>query len=238
MPTDRDPLEQTAAGANPATRRRFRLLPGSTVDKKLVMAVTGLVWAAFLLVHVFGNLTVFLGRDAMNRYAMLLHESAEALLAARLVLYGALVLHVAAALDLTLTNAEARSQRYERKIPQRATLASRTLRWTGVIILAFVAFHILHFTTGTIRPVPFHERDVYANVTGAFHVPWVVLVYLVAMAIVGMHVVHGVWAAFKSLGLSPLRAWPFDRRLAWTFALVVWVGFSAIPAGVAAGGAG
>lgn len=216
----------------------MRVLPRTTVGKKLLMGTTGLVWIAFVVGHVLGNLLVFRGPAALNGYSRMLHASGGVLWLVRAVLYGALVLHVATGLALWRTAQRARPVGYARKVPQASTLASRSIRWTGVAVLAFLVFHILHLTTGTIHPVPFDPTDVYANVTKGLHVPWVGGVYLLAMAAVGVHVLHGTYASFKSLGLARLRANPFDRRLAHVVALAVWAGFTAIPVVVLSGGLG
>jgi succinate dehydrogenase / fumarate reductase cytochrome b subunit len=109
------------------------------------------------------------------------------------------------------------------------------MRWGGLLIAVFVVVHVLHLTTGTIRPAPFSETDVYGNVVGAFRVPWVAAFYLVAMFALGLHLVHGVWAAFRSTGVSRPTAKPRRRRLATMVAVFVWAGFTAIPLGVLAG---
>lgn len=205
------------------------LLPRSTVGKKLVMGITGLVWIAFVVGHVLGNLLVFAGRRAMNAYASLLHASAEVLWGVRIVLIVALVLHVASAVSLTRADLAARPVAYARNEPQAATIASRTIRWSGVAILAFLVFHILHLTTGTIHPAPIDVGDAYGNVTRSFQIGWVAALYLVAMVLLGLHVFHGTFAVGKTLGLVRLPAPPFRRSVAIVIAGCVWVGFTAIP---------
>lgn len=216
----------------------MRVLPSTTVGKKLVMGATGLVWIAFLIGHVGGNLLVFGGRSALNRYSALLHASAAGLWFVRAVLYGSLALHVATGLALWRTAIAARRGDYALRVPQASTVASRTIRWTGLVVLAFVVFHILHLSTGTIRPVPFDETDVYANVTHGLRVPWVAAIYVTALLAVGLHVFHATYASFKSLGLARLRANPYDRRIASVVALLLWAGFTAIPVVVLSGALG
>lgn len=211
------------------------LLPATTVGKKLLMGATGLIWIAFVVAHVAGNLLVFRGPSALNGYSTLLHGSAVVLWVGRAVIYGALLLHIASGLTLWHVAAEARRGAYARKVPQAATVSSRTIRWTGLAVLAFIVFHILHLSTGIIRPVPYERGDVYSNVTRSFQVPWVAAVYVVAMVAVTLHVLHGTYASFKSLGWVRLRANPFDRRLAIVVALVIWVGFTVIPVTIFAG---
>lgn len=202
------------------------------------MGTTGLIWILFVIGHVAGNLLVFRGPSAVNGYSALLHASGGALWSVRAVIYGALVLHVASGVALWRTGDRARPVPYEKKVPQAATIASRSIRWTGLAVLAFIVFHILHLTLGTIRPVPFHDSDVYGNLTRGFRVGWVAAVYIAAMGAVALHVLHGTYASLKSLGLARLRENPFDRRLAVVVALGVWIGFTAIPIAILSGALG
>jgi len=214
------------------------ILPSTTVGKKIVMAVTGLVWLFFLVFHLWANLVVFRGPRPFNELAAFFDGRVYLLAIARAVLLISLVLHVLAAYALTRVDLAARPVPYALRRPQRATFASRSMRWTGVVVLFFLVFHILHLTTGTIRPVPFREGDVYADVTGGFRVGWVVALYVVCLAALGAHVFHAAWAVARSLGAARLRANPFDRRLAALVALVFWLGFTLIPVAILAGWAG
>ena len=216
----------------------MRARPGfldTTVGQKVTMGVSGAVLTLFTLGHVLGNLLVFRGRFELNRYSSLLHTSSELLWSVRTVLLVSVILHVWAAWALTRRAHAARPVAYTKKVPQAATWASRTMRWSGAFVAVFVVNHVLHLTTGTIRPAPFSETDVYSNVVGAFHVPWVAAFYLIAMIALGLHLLHGVWAAFRSTGVSRPTATPFRRRLATIVAVGVWAGFTAIPLGVLLG---
>jgi succinate dehydrogenase / fumarate reductase, cytochrome b subunit len=208
------------------------ILPSTTVGKKITMGVTGLVWLSFLVFHLWANLVIFRGRRPFNELAGFLDGRVYLVWVARLVLLAALILHVLAAYALTRVDLAARPAPYARLRPQRATFASRTMRWTGIVVLAFIVFHILHLTTGTIEPVPFRESDVYADVTGGFRVAWVAAVYIVSLAALGTHVFHAAWALVRSLGWVHLRAYPFDRRVATLIAVAFWLGFTAIPVAV------
>jgi succinate dehydrogenase / fumarate reductase cytochrome b subunit len=200
----------------------------SSVGKKAVMAGTGLILVAYLITHVLANLLVFDGPERINRYAALLHSTGGALWGARLVLLVAAALHIVAAVQLTARSRAARPQPYARgRDPQVSTLAARTIRWGGVIILVFLVYHILHFTTGTAHP-EFIALNPHHNVTTGFLNPWVAGVYLVAMAVVGLHLYHGVWSSGRSLGLSQPAPQPLRRRVALLLALFVWLGFTAI----------
>src|SRR5258705_5905977 len=133
----------------------------STVGKKVVMAVTGLIGIGFVIVHVAGNLLAFAGRDKLNTYTAFLHgPGAEVLWVVRVVLIVAVVLHVTAAAQLTRRARAARPVKYHEREPQVSTLPSRTMRWGGVLLLAFIVFHLLHFTTQQIDPPHWgHPRD-------------------------------------------------------------------------------
>ena len=214
---------------------RLRLLWNSSSGKKAVMAVTGLIWVAYLITHVLANLLVFQGPGTINAYSAFLHGTGGALWGARLVLILALVLHVVAATQLAGRAQEARPDRYAggRK-PQVSTLASRTIRWGGALILLFLVYHILHFTVGTAHS-SFVEGNPYHNVATGFRDPLVVVLYVVAMAGVGLHLYHGVWSSGRSLGVSPPSPRPLRRSVALILAVFIWLGFSVIPIAVYVG---
>ena len=207
----------------------------TSVGKKAVMAVTGLILVAYLVTHVLANLLVFQGPEKINAYSRLLHGTGGALWAARLVLLAAVLLHIVAAVQLTRRRQAARPIAYatERQ-PQVSTLASRTIRWGGGLILVFLVFHILHFTLGTVH-ASFIEGDPYHNVAAGFGNPFVVLFYEAAMAAVGLHLYHGIWSSGRSLGVSAPSPHPIRRQLALALSVIVWAGFTVIPIAVYAG---
>lgn len=214
---------------------RLRLLWDSSAGKKAIMAVSGLIWVAYLITHMLANLLVFQGPGKINAYSAFLHGTGGALWAARLVLIVALVLHVVAAVQLAARRQEARPLGYAGGYdPQVSTIAARTLRWGGALILLFLVYHILHFTVGTAHP-GFVEGNPYHNVATGFRNIFVVALYLVVMALVGLHLYHGVWSSGRSLGLSPPSANPLRRTAALVLALLIWLGFSLIPIAVYAG---
>jgi succinate dehydrogenase cytochrome b subunit len=214
---------------------RLRLLWDSSVGKKVIMAVTGLIWLGYLITHVLANLLVFQGPAKINAYSAFLHGTGLALWAPRLVLIAALVLHITAAVQLAARSQEARPTGYAAgRKPQVSTFASRSIRWGGALILIFLVYHILHFTVGTAHP-NFVEGDPYHNVASGFHNPLVVGFYLIAMAAVGLHLYHGVWSSGRSLGLSPPSPHPLRRTVALVLALLIWLGFTLIPIAVYAG---
>jgi succinate dehydrogenase / fumarate reductase cytochrome b subunit len=207
---------------------RVAALWDSSVGKKAVMAVTGLMLVAYLITHVLANLLVFAGPDRINAYAAMLHATGGVLWAARLVLLVAVVLHIVAATQLALRRQAARPVGYAAgREPQVSTLASRTIRWGGALLLVFIIFHILHFTIGTVHPA-FIELNPYHNVATGFRNPLVALFYLVAMAALGFHLYHGVWSSGRSLGVSPPSPNPLRRTAALVLGGFIWLGFTVI----------
>jgi succinate dehydrogenase / fumarate reductase cytochrome b subunit len=206
----------------------------STVGKKVVMAVTGILLVGFVIAHMLGNLQMFLGADAMNKYAAFLKSTGELLWVARAGLFVAAVLHIISAVQLTMINRAARPTPYAKREPQVSTLASKTMRVGGIILAAFIIYHIGHFTLGTFHPA-FSHTGVYGNVIIGFRSPWVVAFYVLAMASLGLHLFHGAWAGFRTLGLQKQSPTPLQRSLALGVALLVWAGFTVIPVAVLLG---
>ncbi len=214
---------------------RVAALWDTSVGKKAVMAVTGIIMVAYLITHVLANLLVFQGPEQINAYSRFLHGTGGALWVARLVLLAALVLHVVAAVQLTARRRAARPVGYAGgREAQVSTLASRWIRWGGVFILVFLVYHILHFTLGTVHTA-FVEGDPYHNVATGFALPLVVVFYELAMAAVGLHLYHGIWSSGRSLGVSAPSPRPLRRQLALVLAVIVWAGFAVIPVAVYAG---
>ena len=208
---------------------------GSTVGKKIVMGATGLILVAFVVLHMAGNLQFFAGFERFNAYSHLLQvDLIEVTWLLRLALLASVVLHVTAAYQLTIRNWAARPEAYAHHEPQVSTYAARTMRWGGVYLLLFIPYHLLHFTTGTLHPA-FVRAEAYGNVVIGFQVMWVSLLYLVAMVFLGLHLYHGTWAAFRSLGVTRPRNDPLHRRLALVLAVIVPVGFSLLPLSVMLG---
>ncbi|MDQ2925117.1 MAG: succinate dehydrogenase cytochrome b subunit [Acidobacteriota bacterium] len=201
----------------------------TTVGKKIVMAVTGVVMILFLVGHLAGNLLVFRGPVQLDQYSAVLHVEPAALWAVRIILLAAVVLHIIATYQLARIDRAARRKPYARLEPQTATFASRTMRVGGIIIAAFIIFHLLHLTTGTIQPAPFDAALVYANVVGGFQIWWVSAIYLVGLAAIGLHLYHGAWSWARTLGLSRPSADPLHRPVAIVIAVLIWAGFTAIP---------
>lgn len=209
----------------------------STLGKKVVMAATGIIGIGFLVAHVAGNLLVFRGAAAINGYSAFLHgPGAELLWPMRAVLLAALLLHVLAAYQLMRLSRAGRPSGYLKRQPQVSTVASRLMRWGGALLVVFIVVHILHFTTGSLRPTGVFVRgDIYANLVGSFRLWWVTLFYLVAVALLGLHLYHGAWASSRTLGATGASPDPLRRSLSALIAVTVWFGFTLVPAVVLLG---
>lgn len=220
---------------------RLVTLYRSTLGKKAIVAVTGLILVLFLLGHAAGNLKVFLpspepGEPDIDVYAEFLRTVGEPLVprtgvlwGVRLVLLVSLVLHVVCVIQLAVLNRGAREAKYERRRYLASTLAARLMMASGVLLFAFVVFHILHFTTGTVDPAAFEEGEVYANLYRAFSGWAFVALYVVAVALVAVHLYHGVWSMFQSLGLDRPDRNRLLRAVATVVSILLFLGFTAVP---------
>jgi succinate dehydrogenase cytochrome b subunit len=204
----------------------------TTIAMKLVMAVSGALFVLYVIAHMYGNLKAFGGQQAFDEYSEHLRTLGEPILpfsgflwVMRIILIVALIAHVYAAFYLWSRAQGARTTRYAVKKAAAATLSARFMRWGGVALLLFIVFHLLQFTTNTIRangdfPSP------YQRVVAGFQVWWVVLIYVLAMVALGMHLRHGIWSASQTLGwTSSARARRAANSLAVVVAVVVVVGF-------------
>jgi succinate dehydrogenase / fumarate reductase cytochrome b subunit len=203
----------------------------STIGRKIVMAVTGLILVGFVAGHMTGNLLMYRGPEAMNHYAEFLQGLGGLLWAVRAVLLVSVLLHIHSAFTLSRQARAARPAGYVELTPQVSTLSARTMRWGGVLLLGFLVFHILHFTTGTVHP-DFSRGDAYGNVVVGLRVPAAALFYIAAMLALALHLHHGVSSLFQTLGLNHPHLNPARRRLAVLLAVVVPVGFASIPVAV------
>lgn len=213
----------------------------STVGKKLVMAGTGVVMYLWLIGHMIGNLKAFLGREHLNAYSEGLRTVGEPFFArgqvlwlVRGVMVLAVALHVMAALQLWLLSRAARPVGYERPPHLELSYASRTLRWGGVLIVLYVAYHLMHLTLGTVHP-GFVAGDVYHNLVTGFSAWPVAAFYIVAVGAVAFHLYHGVWSSFQTLGLNHPRYNRYRRPVAAVVAIGLLVGFVSVPLAVLAG---
>ena len=207
----------------------------STIGRKIVMAATGIVLVGFITVHMIGNLLVHRGAAAMNGYAAILKSNVVLLWGTRAVVLVALVFHVHAALTLSRRAAVARPDRYAKLTPQSSTRSARLMRAGGILLAGFVVFHILHFTTGNILPSLFVDGEAYQNVVRSFSVAWVATFYLVAMAALALHLHHGIWSLFQTLGANHPNVDGIRLRLAWFLSVFIPAGFVSVPLGVVLG---
>jgi succinate dehydrogenase / fumarate reductase cytochrome b subunit len=222
--------------------RRVLSLYRSSIGKKILMAVTGVVFVLFVIAHMVGNLKAFMGPEHFDEYAHFLREVGEPvfpygtlLWIFRIVLLGSLAIHAVFALQTWRTSAVARPVKYARGLqPEESTFASRTMRWGGIVLFLFVVAHLLHFTTGHLHP-DFVPGAAYQNLILGFEVEWVAVLYVAVMLVLGLHLYHGVWSSFQTLGLNHRRYNRYRRPLAAAVALVVTLGFVAVPVAVLTG---
>jgi succinate dehydrogenase / fumarate reductase cytochrome b subunit len=209
---------------------------GSSIGRKVIMAVTGAILFGFVLAHMLGNLQVYLGPEAINNYGVFLRQALHGtgIWIARAVLLSAVLLHIWSATSLTLASRRARPEGYRVEKWKESTYASRTMRWGGVILLLFIIYHLLHFTTGTVHQT-FIEGDVYHNFVAGFRSVPVSLFYIFAMLALGLHLRHGVWSMFQTLGVSHPRYIRMAHVGAWIFSGVIVIGNISFPLAVLAG---
>jgi succinate dehydrogenase / fumarate reductase, cytochrome b subunit len=209
----------------------------STIALKMLMAVSGILFILFVLAHMYGNLKAFSGHDAFNEYSHHLRELGEPMLPyggflwiVRVVLIVALVVHVYSAATLWRRANHARSTRYQVKKSLASSFSSRTMRWGGLALLLFVVWHLLNFTIGKVNVDGGPTNDPYNLLVDSFQTWWLTLIYLVAMAALGLHLHHGVWSSAQTLGLTNnVRARRNAKGLGWIVAVVIAGGFSLVP---------
>ena len=213
----------------------------SAIGKKVVMAVTGLILFGWIFLHMVGNLKLYLGPEHLNEYAEWLRTmfgpavpEGGLLWLSRIVLLVAVIFHIHSAYALTIMNRDARPIDYNDREYVKGTYAARTMRWGGVIILLFVIYHLLHLTTGQAHH-NFVPGDVYHNVVSGFQVWWIAAVYILANLALGLHLYHGVWSMFASLGVTHKRFEQWRRVFATVFAVVITAGNLSFPLSVLLG---
>jgi succinate dehydrogenase / fumarate reductase, cytochrome b subunit len=203
----------------------------STIGKKAVMALTGLIGIGFLISHVASNLQVFTAPAKLDEYAVFLRSFGPLLWVARAVLIAAIVLHVVAAVQLSARSRAARPEGYRKFAPQAATPASRTMLVGGIVLLVFVVWHILDMTLGWVTPGFVHLVPSGNIILSLGRWP-VALFYVVAMIALGLHLYHGAWAFMRTLGLSRPSLEPLKHGISALIAIAVAAGFAAIPLAV------
>lgn len=219
----------TAAAANSKLHQTVTLYQ-SAIGKKYVVAVTGAVLFLFTIGHMLGNLQIYLpnAQEALSNYARLLHASAELLWAVRIALLTCFVLHVVTIAQLYNLNRAARPQAYVKKTPTLSTYSSRTMYLSGPILLFFVLYHLSHLTTGATHP-NFVDMDPYHNLVVGFRQPLASLFYIIAMSMLGLHLTHGVWSMFQSMGFNHPRYRDTLRNFATVAAALLSLGNISIP---------
>jgi len=198
---------------------------GTSIGKKLMMAITGLSFIGFLMAHLAGNLTIYGGKDAFNSYAQKLHSLGPLLKVAEIVLLVFALAHVMTGVWLFYQNYNARPEKYAvKKTGGGRTIGSRTMPYTGLFLLVFVILHLNNFTFADKS-----QTTIYEIVSNTFANPFYVMFYIVAMTVAAIHVSHGFWSAFQSLGINHSKYIPIIMVLSIVFAVVVGIGFGFLP---------
>jgi len=206
-------------------------LLASTIAKKVVMALSGVVLTGFVLVHMSGNLLLYLGPEALNDYGEMLQSKPALVWAVRGLLLACVALHIWAATSLTRTNLAARPVGYRRTAYETSTYASRTMRWGGPILLLFIVYHLLHFTVGSVHP-DFIRGDVYHNMVRGFQSGPVAFFYVLSMVALSLHLFHGINSMLQTLGLSHPKYNDLRAMVGAAFAALVTVGNLSFPLSV------
>lgn len=213
----------------------------TSVGRKLITGLTGLGLVGFIIIHLAGNLSLFFGAEAFNAYAHKLESLGMLIWAAELGLLGVFIFHVIFAIAVTGQNKAARkaggyAQKGNAGNPSRKSLSSQTMIWTGLILLIFTVVHVAMFKFNFFRPIPTdfplhgdQVKDLYAIVVFWFQNIWVVLAYVAVMLLLGVHVRHGFWSAFQSLGAYHPRYTPLIYTAGIALAVLLAVGFLALP---------
>lgn len=213
----------------------------TSVGKKLLMAWSSVILFGYVVVHLIGNLKVFTGPDPFNHYAEWLRTAGDPIFpeegllwTVRILLLVAIVVHVGAYVALWRKTRRARGVRYRKYDPQVFSYASRTMAWGGIAILAFVIFHLLHMTTGTVHS-DFIIGDPYHNVLADFRNIWISGFYAIGVVALGLHLYHGLWSAMQTLGFNNPKYNRYRRPMALATAVVITLGYLSIPFAVLTG---
>lgn len=243
LPSRQESSMSTATAATPVGE-----FVRSTIGRKMLVSITGLAMIVFVIGHLLGNLLVFAGPDALNAYGYFMKSKPALLWSARIGLLAVLFVHLWASLTLNLANRDARPQRYYSHKPIQSTLGSRTMVQTGLLLLAFIVFHLLHYTVGVTHPEHFEKtttlmwqgqevvcHDVYGMVIAGFSDPLVAGAYIVSMLLLGLHLSHGIASLFQSVGFRHSVYTPFLRKAGLAIAVLLAGGNIAIVIAVLTG---
>lgn len=215
----------------------FSNLWASTIGKKIVMALTGLILFGFVLGHMSGNLLVWAGQDAFNDYAAFLKGNVFLLWGTRITLLVATPVHIVSAIQLVQLNAAARPQGYKKLESTSSSFASKTMKYGGIWLLGFLVYHLLHYTLHITNPefatyMADGQHDAYRMVLEGFSNPVVSVVYIVSMVFLCLHIDHGAWSLMQTLGLSHPKYNAMRRNAARGFASLLFFGFCSVPVGI------
>jgi succinate dehydrogenase / fumarate reductase, cytochrome b subunit len=225
-------MSSVAIGSPSAASVRFYQ---TTVFKKAIMAITGLILFVFVIGHMLGNLQIYEGREKLDAYGHFLHSVPEILWTVRIVLLISVTLHIVTTIQLALLKTEARPIAYVKKDNSHSSYASRTMYWSGPIIAAFIVYHILHLTLGVAQPSVYVQGAVYDNVVYGFQNYAISGFYILSMALLCIHLYHGAWSMFQSVGINHPRYTPLLRKFAAVMALIIFIGNVSIPVAVMIG---
>jgi succinate dehydrogenase / fumarate reductase cytochrome b subunit len=234
------PVPRVVTSAHPRTGSRLLRLYRTTIGKKAVMAVTGIVFLLFLVAHMIGNLKIFYGRADYNNYAAWLRTMGApavphrwALTLLEIILVACVTLHIGSAVELAVRARRARPVRYYGGRPKQG-YASRTMRTGAILVVVFVIYHLLDLTFRVVNPRGI-AGDPYDNVVADFSNGWVTAFYVIALLVLGLHIRHGVWSALQTLGRSNARRQRAINVFAIVFSVLLVGGFLAVPFGVVIG---
>lgn len=244
--TDQKAPVQSAAAATVRSEEhragRLGSLVGSSIGRKMIVAVTGVILMLFVIGHLLGNLQIFLGPDWINGYAQHLRDLGPLLWIIRGFLLLTVILHIYFTIRLAIENRRARPAGYVKKEPVKATFASRHMVVSGLVVLAFIVFHLLHFTGRRFDPHfpllkndPLNHYDVFSMMVYGFQNPYVSGFYLIGLFLLTLHLTHGASSFFQSLGVNNRQWTPTLARGARIFAWLLFIGYASIPVAVLLG---
>ena len=237
-------LRRAATTRHMAVRHREVAFWNTMIGKKVVMAITGIALVGFVIGHILGNLKIFTGPETINAYSRFLREVGmpeleygQLLWLVRIFLLICVALHITAAVQLTRMSRAARPIGYTTKKDIETTWGARTMRWGGVLLVAFIVFHLFHLTGGLVGfgPGQFKDLAVYQNVVAAFAVWPIASFYIIAMAALCFHLDHGIWSLLQTLGWNTARNEATLQMISRGIAVVVFVGFTSVPGAVMTG---
>ncbi|MEO6846628.1 MAG: succinate dehydrogenase cytochrome b subunit [Chthoniobacterales bacterium] len=210
----------------------------SSIGKKIIVALTGILLVGYVVLHLIGNLSIFLGQNAINTYALGLHSLGPLLWIARIILLIAFVAHIYTTIRLTIENRASRPQKYAVKTNVQTNIFARTMAISGIIVLAFVIFHLAQFTLEMVHPEyrGIHDslgrHDVYSMVILGFQNFWVSLFYIIAIGLLTFHLSHGIGSLFQTLGITNRKLQPIFTQGGRILALLIFLGYASIPIAV------